>query len=175
MIDAKNYWNCAYVRAEEHFAAAREMENQGGGKRVVRLMVASLEWYVPVVAQVVYLVDLVVSRVFRCFIGMNGGWGFVSDIEKPEGGEKCRYEKALLFFQNQDLKSRTEKFMQGYLQHSGETADRLVSKGKAEASLKPGKVGIQVKIMNVNIEQEMKQKREQALLEQEVKAPEKKV
>ncbi|MBI4177417.1 MAG: 30S ribosomal protein S3 [Candidatus Aenigmarchaeota archaeon] len=58
-------------------------------------------------------------------------------------------------------KSRTEKFMQGYLQHSGETADRLVSKGKAEALLKPGKAGIQVKIMTVNIEQEMKQKREQ--------------
>lgn len=54
-------------------------------------------------------------------------------------------------------KSRTEKFMQGYLQHSGETADRLVSKGKAEALLKPGKVGVQVKIMAINIEQEMKQ------------------
>ena len=58
-------------------------------------------------------------------------------------------------------KSRTEKFMQGYLQHSGETAERLVSKGKAEALLKPGKVGVQVKIMAINIEQEMKQKREQ--------------
>ncbi len=68
-------------------------------------------------------------------------------------------------------KSRTEKFMQGYLQHSGETADRLVSKGKAEASLKPGKVGVQVKIMTINIEQEMKQKkeREKAVSEQENK------
>ncbi|MBI2085343.1 MAG: 30S ribosomal protein S3 [Candidatus Aenigmarchaeota archaeon] len=58
-------------------------------------------------------------------------------------------------------KSRTDKFMQGYLQHSGETADRLVSKGKAEALLKPGKVGIQVKIMTINIEQEMKLQKEQ--------------
>ncbi len=58
-------------------------------------------------------------------------------------------------------KSRIDKFMQGYLQHSGETADRLVSKGKAEALMKPGKVGIQVKIMNINIEQEMKQQKEQ--------------
>ncbi|MBI3413537.1 MAG: 30S ribosomal protein S3 [Candidatus Aenigmarchaeota archaeon] len=57
-------------------------------------------------------------------------------------------------------KSRTDKFMQGYLQHSGDTADKLVSKGKAEALLKPGKVGIQVKIMTVNIEQEMKQAKE---------------
>ncbi len=57
-------------------------------------------------------------------------------------------------------KSRTDKFMQGYLQHSGETADRLVSKGKAEALLKPGKVGIQVKIMTINIEQEMKIQKE---------------
>ncbi len=63
-------------------------------------------------------------------------------------------------------KSRTDKFMQGYLQHSGETADRLVSKGKAEALLKPGKVGIQVKIMNINIEQEMKQQKEKLLAEQ---------
>src|SRR3989338_1717651 len=63
-------------------------------------------------------------------------------------------------------KSRTDKFMQGYLQHSGETADRLVSKGKAEALLKPGKVGIQVKIMNINIEQEMKQQKEKNPAEQ---------
>ncbi len=53
-------------------------------------------------------------------------------------------------------KSRTEKFMQGYLQHSGETAETGVSRGKAEALLKPGKVGVQVQIMAVNIEQEMK-------------------
>ncbi len=54
-------------------------------------------------------------------------------------------------------KSRTEKFTQGYLQHSGETAERLVSKGKAEALLKPGKVGVQVQIMGINIEQELKE------------------
>jgi len=58
-------------------------------------------------------------------------------------------------------KSRTEKFAQGYLQHSGDTADKLVSKGKAEALLKPGKVGVQVKIMTINIEQEMKQAKEE--------------
>ncbi|MBI1971788.1 MAG: 30S ribosomal protein S3 [Candidatus Aenigmarchaeota archaeon] len=63
-------------------------------------------------------------------------------------------------------KSRTEKFMQGYLQHSGETADRLVSKGKAEALLKPGKAGVQVKIMAINIEQEMKQQKQEIAVEQ---------
>lgn len=44
-------------------------------------------------------------------------------------------------------KSRFEKFATGYVQHSGETSERLVSKGFAEANLRGGKVGIQVRIM----------------------------
>ncbi|MFH1106189.1 MAG: 30S ribosomal protein S3 [Candidatus Aenigmatarchaeota archaeon] len=44
-------------------------------------------------------------------------------------------------------KSRFEKFSTGYVQHSGETSERLVLKGFAEASLRGGKVGIQVRIM----------------------------
>lgn len=44
-------------------------------------------------------------------------------------------------------RSRFQKFRKGLLAHSGEYADKLVDKGYAQASLKPGVVGVQVKIM----------------------------
>ncbi len=44
-------------------------------------------------------------------------------------------------------RSRFQKFRAGFVAHSGEYAESLVDKGYARASLKPGVVGIQVKIM----------------------------
>lgn len=44
-------------------------------------------------------------------------------------------------------RSRFQKFRSGFITYSGEYADRLVDKGYAQAMLKPGIVGIQVKIM----------------------------
>ncbi len=43
--------------------------------------------------------------------------------------------------------SRTEKYSAGYLKHSGEPAETLVKRGYAVANLKPGIVGVQVKIL----------------------------
>lgn len=44
-------------------------------------------------------------------------------------------------------RSRFQKFRSGFIAHSGDYAEKLVEKGYAKASLKPGMVGVQVKIM----------------------------
>lgn len=44
-------------------------------------------------------------------------------------------------------RSRFQKFREGYMEHAGYYADNVVDKGKAVAILKPGVVGIQVKIL----------------------------
>ncbi|MBI4175846.1 MAG: 30S ribosomal protein S3, partial [Candidatus Aenigmarchaeota archaeon] len=44
-------------------------------------------------------------------------------------------------------KGMTAKFLDGYLKHCGNPAKELVDKGFEEANTKPGKVGVQVKIM----------------------------
>lgn len=44
-------------------------------------------------------------------------------------------------------RSRVEKFKEGYITHSGEYSNTLVDKGMTRALLRPGIVGIQVKIM----------------------------
>ncbi len=44
-------------------------------------------------------------------------------------------------------KGRTEKFSRGYIKYCGDTAKTLVDHGFAEALTRPGKIGIQVKIM----------------------------
>ncbi|TAL47611.1 30S ribosomal protein S3 [archaeon] len=44
-------------------------------------------------------------------------------------------------------RSMFQKFQAGFVAHSGEYSERLVDKGYAEGMLKPGKVGVQVKIM----------------------------
>jgi len=44
-------------------------------------------------------------------------------------------------------KSRMAKFTEGYLKHCGDTAAKLVDYGFEEAITKPGKIGIQVRIM----------------------------
>jgi len=43
--------------------------------------------------------------------------------------------------------SRTEKFNEGYLKYSGEPAESMVGKAYAVANIKPGTIGIQVRIM----------------------------
>jgi small subunit ribosomal protein S3 len=44
-------------------------------------------------------------------------------------------------------RSRFQKFRSGFVAHSGEYADRLVEVGYAQANIKPGIVGVKVKIM----------------------------
>lgn len=44
-------------------------------------------------------------------------------------------------------RSRFQKFMKGFIAHSGDYAEKLVDRGYAKIVLKPGMVGIQVKIM----------------------------
>ncbi len=44
-------------------------------------------------------------------------------------------------------RSRFQKFKRGFVAFSGDYAEKLVDKGYAEAMLKPGKVGVQVRIM----------------------------
>lgn len=45
-------------------------------------------------------------------------------------------------------RSRFQKFRKGFIAHSGDYAEKLVAKGFTTAMLKPGLVGIQVKIMH---------------------------
>ncbi len=44
-------------------------------------------------------------------------------------------------------KGRTEKFARGYIKYCGDSAEKLVDYGFAEALTRPGKIGVQVKIM----------------------------
>jgi len=44
-------------------------------------------------------------------------------------------------------RSRFQKFKKGFIAHSGDYAEKLVDKGYAQAMLKPGIVGVKVKIM----------------------------
>ncbi|MDI6806600.1 MAG: 30S ribosomal protein S3 [Candidatus Aenigmarchaeota archaeon] len=58
-------------------------------------------------------------------------------------------------------RSRFQKFKAGYIRHAGEYAEKVVECAEAQASIKPGIVGIQVKIMKempkeVKIEKEFK-------------------
>jgi small subunit ribosomal protein S3 len=47
-------------------------------------------------------------------------------------------------------KARSQKFKNGLMLHSGDYAETLVDKGQAQAMLKPGIVGIEVKIMKTH-------------------------
>ncbi len=44
-------------------------------------------------------------------------------------------------------RGRFMKFKKGYIKHSGYYADNIVDKGAATANMKPGIVGVQVKIL----------------------------
>jgi small subunit ribosomal protein S3 len=44
-------------------------------------------------------------------------------------------------------RSRFQKFKKGFIKHAGDYADRFVEKGFTQAMIKPGVVGIQVRIM----------------------------
>jgi small subunit ribosomal protein S3 len=58
-------------------------------------------------------------------------------------------------------KGMTSKFVEGYLKHCGQPAKDLVDYGFEEANTRPGKIGIQVKIMRyfMDIDGELKSKR----------------
>jgi small subunit ribosomal protein S3 len=44
-------------------------------------------------------------------------------------------------------RSRFQKFKKGFVAYSGDYAETLVDKGYAQANIKPGMIGVQVKIM----------------------------
>jgi len=50
-------------------------------------------------------------------------------------------------------RSRFKKFKEGFIAHSGDYAETLVDKGYAQALIKPGVIGVQVKIMKETIEE----------------------
>jgi len=64
-------------------------------------------------------------------------------------------------------KGMTSKFIEGYLKHCGQSAKDLVDYGFEEANTRPGKIGIQVKIMRyfMGIDGELKTKREEVEME----------
>jgi len=68
---------------------------------------------------------------------------------------------------------RTLKITKGYIKHSGEAAKEVMSKGYAEAKLKPGVVGVVVSIMksDVLLPDKIKEKAPVKEIEKEVEAP----
>ena len=65
-------------------------------------------------------------------------------------------------------KGMTSKFIEGYLKHCGQPAKELVDYGFEEVTMRPGKIGIQVKIMRyfMGIDGEIKSKRPEKEMEQ---------
>lgn len=59
-------------------------------------------------------------------------------------------------------RSRFQKFREGFVVHSGDYAEKFVDKGYARAALKPGAVGVQVRIMVEAPEDFRKEKKLQA-------------
>jgi len=56
-------------------------------------------------------------------------------------------------------RSRFQKFKKGFVAHSGDYAETLVEKGYAQATIKPGIIGVQVRIMKeIAKEVELKEK-----------------
>jgi small subunit ribosomal protein S3 len=70
-------------------------------------------------------------------------------------------------------RSRFQKFREGLIAHSGDYAEKFVDKGYARASLKPGAVGVQVRIMiesPEDFEKEKKEKKEKKMEEKKMAA-----
>jgi small subunit ribosomal protein S3 len=65
-------------------------------------------------------------------------------------------------------KGMTSKFVEGYLKHCGQPAKELVDYGFEEANTRPGKIGIQVRIMKyfLGIDGELRGKYEEKEMEQ---------
>ncbi len=65
-------------------------------------------------------------------------------------------------------KGMTSKFIEGYLKHCGQSAKELVDYGFEEVTMRPGKIGIQVKIMKyfMGIDGEIRTKRQGIVEEQ---------
>ena len=70
-------------------------------------------------------------------------------------------------------RGRFQKFKEGYIKHSGYFGDEIVDKGKATATLKPGIVGIQVKILKEQPEDLLTKIKEMKVEEVEDKRTEK--
>ncbi len=70
-------------------------------------------------------------------------------------------------------RGRFKKFKDGFIKHSGYYADSLVDKGQAVAVLKPGIVGVQVKILKTLVEDFTKKIEEMKVEESEDKGTEK--
>lgn len=66
-------------------------------------------------------------------------------------------------------RSRFQKFREGLIAHSGDYAEKFVDKGYARASLKPGAVGVQVRIMIESPEDFEKEKKEKKAKKMEEK------
>ncbi len=65
-------------------------------------------------------------------------------------------------------RSRFQKFRQGFVAHSGDYADKLVEKGYAQALVKAGVIGVQIRIMKEGIKEfiykkEIKKKEEMSV------------
>ena len=70
-------------------------------------------------------------------------------------------------------RGRFQKFKQGYIKHSGYYGDEIVDKGTATAVLKPGVVGVQVKILKQSPEDLITQIKEMKVEELEDKGDKK--
>ena len=64
-------------------------------------------------------------------------------------------------------KGMTSKFIEGYLKHCGQSAKELVDYGFEEVTMRPGKIGIQVKIMRyfMGIDGELRSKMQEKEME----------
>ena len=71
-------------------------------------------------------------------------------------------------------RGRFKKFKDGYIKHSGYYGDNLVDKGQAVALLKPGIVGVQVKILKTPVGDLSKKLKEMKVEESEDKGTQKK-
>jgi small subunit ribosomal protein S3 len=71
-------------------------------------------------------------------------------------------------------KGMTSKFVEGYLKHCGQPAKDLVDYGFEEVTMRPGKIGIQVKIMRyfMGIDGEILSKRPEKEIAEELEAAE---
>jgi small subunit ribosomal protein S3 len=74
-------------------------------------------------------------------------------------------------------RSRFQKFRKGFVAHSGDYAEKLVDKGYAQAMLKPGIGGVQVKIMKempVEVKVKEAEERKEEVKKEDEKVEEKK-
>ena len=69
-------------------------------------------------------------------------------------------------------RSRFQKFKKGFIAHSGDYAETLVDTGYAQAMIKPGVIGIQVKIMKKAIKEFILEEQKEKKVEEAVESSE---